>query len=158
MIFILKATNLYYFHVYINSLFLFYQELDYLCNPNLMYWLYADIFHHSYLYIPWRKCLHILQRFANIIRLSIRNQDFIDCFILASCTVLFRNDAKSQCEDTVLLIPHNVWGRDRLADIHFIYGLVFTFLWFIETVLYFFQPEFHDFFTGHIRLVGIWIL
>lgn len=44
----------------------------------------------------------------NIIRLSIRNQDFIDCFILASCTVLFRNDAKSQCEDTVLLIPHNV--------------------------------------------------
>ena len=33
---------------------------------------------------------------------------FIDCFILASCTVLFRNDAKSQCEDTVLLIPHNV--------------------------------------------------
>ena len=65
-------------------------------------------FHHSYLYIPWRKCLHILQRFANIIRLSIRNQDFIDYFILASCTVLFRNDAKSQCEDTVLLIPHNV--------------------------------------------------
>ena len=37
VIFILKATNLYYFHVYINSLFLFYQELDYLCNPNLMY-------------------------------------------------------------------------------------------------------------------------
>lgn len=33
---------------------------------------------------------------------------FIDYFILASCTVLFRNDAKSQCEDTVLLIPHNV--------------------------------------------------
>ena len=26
-------------------------------------------------------------------RLSIRNQDFIDYFILASCTVLFRNDA-----------------------------------------------------------------
>ena len=51
---------------------------------------------------------YILQRFANIIRLSIRNQDFIDYFILASCTVLFRNDAKSQCEDTVLLIPHNV--------------------------------------------------
>ena len=24
--------------------------------------------------------------------------------------------------------------------------------------VYFFQPEFHDFFTGHIRLVGIWIL
>lgn len=37
VIFLLKATNLYYFHVYINSLFLFYQELDYLCNPNLMY-------------------------------------------------------------------------------------------------------------------------
>ena len=44
-------------------------------------------------------CRHFLQGML---------KDFIDCFILASCTVLFRNDAKSQCEDTVLLIPHNV--------------------------------------------------